>query len=267
MTTVLGRIRGPQDLRALDAAELELLKGNESNVSGHGGLPWRELLTRPTMWLLGAQYFFLSYGWYFFVTWLPTYLRDERGLEIKANVVMQWLATALEHGFSPETALKILTAAMAGTPLLFGGFGSLLAGVLSARLVGHGYSVTRVRRTFGVVGFIGAATLLMTSFYLRDALLAMLAMGLAGFCNDMILPGSWASCMDFGGRYAGTVSGAMNMLGNFGGMIGPLVVGWVLTLTGRDWQQVFIITSLIYSLGAFCWLFIDPVTPLEREKI
>lgn len=256
----------PRDHPEVNVAELDLLKGNESNVSGHGDLPWRELLTRPTMWLLGAQYFFLSYGWYFFVTWLPTYLRDERGLEIKANVVMQWLAMGLERCFSPETTLKILTAAMAGTPLLFGGFGSLLAGVVTARLVGQGYSVTKIRRAFGVVGFIGAATLLMTSFYLRDALLAMLAMGLAGFCNDMILPGSWASCMDFGGRYAGTVSGAMNMLGNFGGMVGPLVVGWVLTLTNRDWQQVFIITSIIYSLGAFCWLFIDPVTPLEREK-
>jgi MFS family permease len=96
--------------------------------------------------------------------------------------------------------------------------------------------------------------------------MAMLAMGFAGFFNDLTLPGSWATCMDFGGRYAGTVSGSMNMLGNFGGMAGPLVVGWVLTLTGRDWQQVFLVTSIIYSLGAFCWLFIDPVTPLEQEE-
>jgi MFS family permease len=217
------------------------------------------------MWLLWGQYFFLSYGWYFFITWLPTYLRDERGLEIKSNVLMQWLARGLEGWCSPELTPKLLAAALAGIPLLFGGFGSLLAGQVSARLVAGGASVVTVRRTFGFVGLAAAAALLMTSFYIRNPLLAMLAMGLAGFFNDMTLPGSWATCMDIGGKYAGTVSGSMNMMGNFGGMAGPLVVGWVLTLTHRDWQQVFIVTSVIYSLGAFCWLFIDPVTPLEKE--
>jgi ACS family glucarate transporter-like MFS transporter len=255
----------PRDHPAVNAAELELLRENQQNVSGHGDVPWRELVTRPTMWLLWGQYFFLSYGWYFFVTWLPTYLRDERGLEIKSNVVMKWLAGVLDLWFSPELTLKLIAAALAGTPLLFGGFGALLAGQLSARLFARGRSVKVVRRTFGFVGLAGAASLLMASFYIRDPLLAMLAMGLAGFFNDLTLPGSWATCMDIGGKYAGTVSGSMNMMGNFGGMAGPLVVGWVLMLTNRDWQQVFVVTSIIYSLGAFCWLFIDPVTPLEKE--
>lgn len=256
----------PKDHSGVNAAELELLKENAQNVSGHGDVPWRELATRPTMWLLWGQYFFLSYGWYFFVTWLPTYLRDERGLEIKSNVVMNWLAGVLEGWFSPELTLKILSAALAGTPLLFGGFGALLAGQVSSRLIHRGVGVKIVRRSFGFVGIAGAAVLLMLSFHIRDPLLAMLAMGMAGFFNDLTLPGSWATCMDVGGKYAGTVSGSMNMMGNFGGMAGPLVVGWVLSLTGRDWQQVFIITSAIYSLGALCWLFIDPVTPLEPER-
>jgi ACS family glucarate transporter-like MFS transporter len=255
----------PKDHPRVNAAELELLKENAQNVSGHGDVPWRELATRPTMWLLWGQYFFLSYGWYFFVTWLPTYLRDERGLEIKSNVVMQWLAGLLEGWVSPELTLKILAASLAGTPLLFGGFGALFAGQVSSRLIHRGTSVKLVRRSFGFVGIAGAAALLMLSFQIRDPLLAMLAMGMAGFFNDLTLPGSWATCMDVGGKYAGTVSGSMNMMGNFGGMAGPVVVGWVLSATGRDWQQVFVITSAIYSLGALCWLFIDPVTPLERE--
>lgn len=255
----------PKDHPKVNAAELELLKENAGNVSGHGDVPWRELATRPTMWLLWGQYFFLSYGWYFFVTWLPTYLRDERGLEIKSNVLMKWLAGVLEGWFSPELTLKILAAALSGTPLLFGGFGALLAGLVSTRLIHRGASVKIVRRSFGFIGIAGAAVLLMASFHIRDPLLAMIAMGMAGFFNDLTLPGSWATCMDVGGKYAGTVSGSMNMMGNFGGMAGPIVVGAVLSATGRDWQQVFIVTSAIYSLGALCWLFIDPVTPLEPE--
>lgn len=256
----------PRDHRGVNAAELELLRENAGNVSGHGDVPWRELVARPTMWLLWGQYFFLSYGWYFFVTWLPTYLRDARGLEMKANPVTTWLTGALGGVLSPETTLTVVAAALAGLPLLFGGFGSLIAGAISTRLIAGGAGVTTVRRTLGFVGMAGAASLLMLSFYIRDPLLAMLAMGMAGFFNDLTLPGSWATCMDVGGRYAGTVSGSMNMMGNFGGMAGPLVVGWVLTLTGRDWHQVFVVTSIIYSLGAFCWLFIDPVTPLEKEQ-
>ncbi len=254
----------PRAHPGVNAAELELLKENEQNVRGHGDVPWRELLTRPTMWLLWAQYFCLSYGWYFYVTWLPDYLRTERGMEIKSNALMKWLADLLEGSLSPELTLKLLAAALAGIPLLFGGFGSLVAGVISSRLVARGSGVTLVRRSFGFIGFTGAATLLMTSFYIRDPLLAMLSMGLASFFNDVTMPGGWSACMDIGGKYAGTVSGSMNMMGNFGGMAGPLVVGLVLTYTNHDWQLAFMISSVIYFLGGICWLFIDPVTPLEQ---
>lgn len=254
----------PREHPSVNAAEVELLRENEENVSGHGDVPWGKLVGSPRIWLLGGQYFFLSYGWYFFVTWLPTYLRDARGLEIKSNVFMHWLAGALQGVCSPELALKILAATLAGMPLLFGGFGSLFAGAVSNRLIARGASVAVVRRSFGVVGLAGAAALLMVSFYVRDPLVAMLSMGFAGFFNDLTLPGSWAACMDIGGKFAGTVSGTMNMLGNLGGMAGPIVVGWVLMLTHHDWRTVFVVMSAIYSLGAFCWLLLDPVTPLEE---
>lgn len=256
----------PSEHPGVNAAELALLKENEANVSSHGNPPWKKLMRHPSIWLLGMQYFCLSYGWYFYVTWLPTYLRDVRGLEIKSNPVMAWLAAVLEGQLSPETTLKVLSAALAGIPLLFGGFGSIIAGIVASRLIARTGNVTAVRRSFGFVGLTMAAALLMTSFYIRDPLLAMLSMGMASFFNDTTLPGSWASCMDVGGKYAGTVSGSMNMLGNFGGMAGPIVVGYILDLTGRDWMWAFAISAIIYFLGAFCWLFIDPVKPIEQEE-
>jgi MFS family permease len=253
----------PRDHKGVNAAELELLKENAHNVESHANVPWARLVRRGTIWLLGAQYFCLSYGWYFYVTWLPTYLKDARGMEIKTNPLMKWLADVLEGAISPEMSLKVLAAALAGIPLLFGGVGSLVAGIASTRLIARTNRIVLIRRVFGFVGFTGAAALLFTSFYIRDPLLAMLSMGMASFFNDTTLPGSWATCMDVGGKYAGTVSGSMNMLGNFGGMAGPIVVGYVLDLTNRDWQLAFAISAVIYFLGALCWLFIDPVTPLE----
>ena len=60
---------------------------------------------------------------------------------------------------------------------------------------------------------------------LSDALVLMVVMGFASFCNDLIMPGAWAACMDIGGKYAGTVSGSMNMMGNLAGFVAPIVGG------------------------------------------
>jgi MFS transporter, ACS family, glucarate transporter len=187
-----------------------------------------------------------------------------RGMEMTSNAFMRWLAGLLEGSLSRDMTLTVLAAALAGIPLLFGGFGSLTAGAITGRWLASGGNVVPIRRLFGGVGFVGAAVLLMISFYVKDPLLAMLSMGLASFCNDLTMPGSWATCMDVGGAYAGTVSGSMNMMGNLGGMAGPLVVGFVLESTGGHWQLAFLISSVIYSLGAICWMFIDPVTPLRK---
>jgi len=47
----------------------------------------------------------------------------------------------------------------------------------------------------------------------------------ASFGNDLAMPGGWGACMDVGGKYAGTISGTMNMAGQIGGALGPIVVG------------------------------------------
>ncbi len=263
----------PRDHPSVNAAELALLKENEANASGHGDMPWAELVRRPSVWLLWAQYFCLSYGWYFFVTWLPDYLNTS-GRPILSNAFLNWLADHMQGHVRADLIQPILKAVLAGVPLFFGGFGSLFAGMISSKLIADGANVVVVRRTFGFIGFGGASALLMTSFYMKDPLLAMLAMGCASFCNDMTMPGSWSTCMDLGGRFAGTVSGSMNMMGNFGGMVGPWATGAILaataavTATGptKNWELVFAISSVIYFLGALCWLFIDPVTPLEPDR-
>ena len=80
--------------------------------------------------------------------------------------------------------------------------------------------------------------------------------------------------MDIGGRFAGSLSGSMNMMGNFGGALGPLAVGYILnagkatadaTPSLESWTTAFLVAAVIYVIGAVSWLFIDPVTRLEPE--
>jgi MFS family permease len=114
------------------------------------------------------------------------------------------------------------------------------------------------------VGFTGAAAMLLVSVRLADPTWAMIAMGMASFCNDLAMPSAWGACMDVGGRFAGTYSGSMNMMGNFGGVAGPIVVGYILQATGHNWALTFYVSAAVYLLGAILWLFIDPVTPLDQ---
>jgi MFS transporter, ACS family, glucarate transporter len=253
----------PKDHPRVNAAELALLKENAGAGIGHSRVPWRRLLASRSTWLLWIQYFCLSYGWFFYVSWLPTYLRETRGLELNQNAFMFWLEGILNEHLAPDTSRKVLVAALAGIPLFFGGIGCLVTGMLTPHLVRAIRSVATTRKLLAVSGFTGASVLLVYSFYIRDPLLAMLAMGLASFCNDVTMPGSWSTCMDVGGKYAGTVSGSMNMVGAFGAMLAPTVVGLILDSTGRNWAVTFWISGAIYFLGGLCWLFLDPVTPLE----
>jgi MFS family permease len=253
----------PRDHPKVNAAELALLPENESNAHRHLGVPWRILLRSRSVWLLWAQYACLTYGWLFYITWLPTYLRETRGLELNQNAFTQWLGQALGGVLTPDTTQKVLVAALAGVPLFVGGLGCILSGWVTPHLVRWTGSVVRTRKSLALTGFTGASALLVASFYIRDPLLAMLAMGLASFCNDLTMPGSWSTCMDLGGRYAGTLSGSMNMMGAVGGAAAPLVIGVILDATARDWAMTFWISGVIYFLGGLCWLGIDPVTPIE----
>ena len=238
---------------------------HNENSSDRLDVPWRKLLSSRTVWLLWVQYFCLTYGWFFYVTWLPTYLKETRGLELDQNGFMLWLGNVLRELLTPETTRRVLVAALAGVPLFFGGLGSILCGLVTPRVAQATRSVARARRIFAVMGFTGASVLLVSSFYIRDPLLAMLAMGLAGFCNDLTMPGSWSTCMDVGGKYVGTLSGSMNMMGSLGAAAAPLVIGLILELGDRNWALTFWISGIIYFLGGLCWLWLDPVTPIEAE--
>ena len=230
----------PREHPQVNAAERALLTGASNLASAHTNVPWGRFLASGTTWLLWAQYFCLSYGWYFYPTWLPTYLQEARG-------------QVMARG-----------AFLAGLPLFFGGIGCFVSGFLSARLA-PSVGVRAARKAIAAAGMTGACLMLLLSVKLADPTWAMVAMGLASFCNDLVMPSAWGACMDVGGRFAGTYSGSMNMMGNLGGVAGPIVVGYILQATNHDWALTFYVSAAVYLLGAILWLFIDPVTPLDHS--
>jgi predicted MFS family arabinose efflux permease len=158
------------------------------------------LLRSGTVWLLWLQYFCMSYGWYFYITWLPTYLQEARGVELARG------------------------ALLSGLPLFFGGIGCFVGGWLTQWLKVAWDNIARARRMVAFAGLVGAAVMLVAATRIQSPLLAMISLGLASFSNDLAMASGWGACMDVGGRHAGSLSGSMNMMGNLGGAVGPVVV-------------------------------------------
>src|SRR5262249_53922484 len=89
-----------------------------------------------------------------------------------------------------------------------------------------------------------------------NAWLAVPALCLASFVKDFAMAVSWSTCLDIGHRYSGTVAGFMNMVGNLGTVVSPLVVPW---LAGEDnWAVALAYSATMFLVSAVCWLFINP---------
>ena len=219
----------PSQHPSVNAAELRLI-GDASGIA-HTGVPWRKLIASRSLWLLWIQYFCVSFGWYFYITWLPTYLQEFRHLAAAD------------------------AARLAVLPLLFGGFGSLASGVISSR-------APAARRGIAIAGMVGAAAFIGLVTRIQAPLPAMLAMGMASFANDLAVPAAWHACMDIGGKFSGSVSGSMNTMGNLAGFAAPVLGGFLLDRTHGDWNLLLYVMAVVYLAGAVCWPFIDPETPI-----
>jgi ACS family glucarate transporter-like MFS transporter len=223
----------PANHPQVNAAERELLAKPHALVTNRENQPsWLSLLLTRQVAALVLQYFCFSYVWYFYITWLPTYLSEDRGQ-------------------SPEQ-----TAALAVLPLLFGGFGSLTTSILPVRIP---------RRLIAFCGFMGTAILLFAFMRIRAVVPAMICMGLASYCSDLTMPISWDACFIIGGSYTATVAATMNMLGNFAGFVAPVVGGLLLVRTGGKWNPLLYSMVGAAVISAVCWLYLDPERA-ERQR-
>ena len=110
--------------------------------------------------------------------------------------------------------------------------------------------------TLPLSGLVLLAAALVENRIAAAALFA-LTLGIADLC----VSACWAMCHDVAGARAGTVAGAMNTVGNIGGAISPLVVGY--TVQWWDsWTVPFFITAAVYVAGGIFTLLVDPTKPL-----
>ena len=194
-------------------------------------LPWRSILGSKNVWVITASYFGFVYVAYIFFTWFFSYLSTVRGLNLKASAVYSMLPLA----------------AMAA--------GSSLGGLTSDHLTRRygkrvGRCLVASASTFVAAVFVGLGT------HVSDARLASVV--LAGGAGALYLAQSafWSVSSDIGGRSAGSVSGVMNMGGQFGGVVTASLTPFVAEHFG--WNMSFWVAAGLCFLSAVAWLMVDP---------
>jgi nitrate/nitrite transporter NarK len=222
----------------VSSAEREHILATRGEISHGAKVPWGLLIRSRNVWALCAMYSGYTYGLYFYLTWLPTYLTESRGVG------------AAELGF------------YAGLPWVVASVSNLFGGWLTDRLC-HVIPLRWARRLPGMTGLLAAAAFLAMAALFENDTHAMLALALSFGCSDMILAACWATCLDIGRQHAGTVSGTMNSLGQIGGVAAPVLIGWLVEQF-QSWQVPLLISAGYYVVSALLWLLIDAEKPLPQ---
>jgi D-galactonate transporter len=235
----------PERNKRVSAAELAYIRGGQAQRHGvdtEMPMKWYELLRHRNIWAMCLGFFTINYISYFFITWLPTYLVKEQGMGM------------LQMGM------------VASLPLICGLIAEIAAGWLSDK-VAHSrrLSLTATRKLFLIGGLLMALCIglapLTTSVSLTVLLLCIAKSGTTIAASQV-----WAMPGDVAPKnMTSTVAGLQNMVSNFGGVIGPVVTGFIVASTGSfKWALLF--SAALGVLGILNYAFLlKKIEPIAAE--
>jgi ACS family D-galactonate transporter-like MFS transporter len=172
-----------------------------------------------------------NYVWYFILTWLPSYLVNER------HYSHQDMALA---GSIPYWAVALSSA---------------VAGVLSDRWVARGGRPVKVRKTYIAFGLL-FSTLILPAAMTKDQTISMLLLTAGCFGFGLFSSNHWALAQTLAGPLAsGKWTGLANAIGNIPGILAPWFTGWVVRETG-EFYYAFVVCAVIAILGIVMYLVV-----------
>jgi ACS family hexuronate transporter-like MFS transporter len=186
---------------------------------------WLNLLTLRPVWGLVSAKFLTDAAWFFYIAWLPKYLYDARGFDVKQVGSYAWV------------------------PYFASGIGSLTGGWFSSWLIARGRSVDVARKL--ALG-LSAAMMPVIVFVTRVPVeWAIVLFSIAFFGQQ-----SWSTLVMivptdlFDRRVVASVAGLVGFGGAMGGLVMNFAAGRLLDL-GFGYQTVFSVVGTLHVL-AFC---------------
>jgi MFS family permease len=191
----------------------------------------RAFLTTPIAWGLALSVFFYSYYWYFFLSWIPTYLVITHELpNVRMGVFMA----------APLTGMAIV---------------NLCSGALADRVTRRYGDPVRVRKFFVCAGFFSASLLGALVFVEKGG--PVLPVLLTALMGVGIAAGNyWALSQAASPRHLiGRALGFQNMVAQIAGAAAPLLTG-VLLGPQKDFRTAILVAGLcpLISVAAIAGL-------------
>jgi MFS transporter, ACS family, glucarate transporter len=234
----------PEDQPQVSQAEREYIRSNaDSNATIYDDaakvrLRWSSLFSSNVL-ALGLAQFAVSFCFYFYITFLPRYLKDQFQVNFQQS---QWIS---------------------GLPLLLGGFACIAGGFLSDFAIRKMGNRRWGRSVVPIIGWSAAAICVFSvpAFHSARAVMALLVVGFV--FQDLGVAAMWSVPADIGGRFTATVGGWMNMAGCIAAMLSPLMSAKVSIAYG--WNAMFVVFGIVYLLGVLAWVRIDSSEQVRVE--
>jgi ACS family hexuronate transporter-like MFS transporter len=169
--------------------------------------------------------------WWFLISWLPNYLKNERGFSLALIGLLAWI------------------------PFLWADIGNLTGGGVSSLLIKRGWTVDKARRTVMMSSAflipVGVALVVAT----RSDALALAGISLIAFCfqswivNVLTIP---SDC--FPRQDVGSVAGIGGTAAGIASILFTLLVGWI--VDNFSYTPVYLIVGAMGPLGAIAFFTI-----------
>lgn len=198
-------------------------------------LSGKQLLQFKNTWGIISSRFFIDPVWWLFVTWLPTFLKEQYQFDMKQIGAFAWV------------------------PYLFAAIGGLAGGFFSSRQIKKGIAAPKARKQAITIGCVIMLLSLVAIVFSLDQLkeraniaIALISATLFGFQflinNIQTLPGDY-----FHGKNVGTVAG----MGGTAAVLGTLITTWIVpVITKTSYTSFFILGALMVPLAWICITFI-----------
>jgi ACS family sodium-dependent inorganic phosphate cotransporter len=227
----------PADHPRVSQSELELLQNQQPASGQHFRVPWKQLFTKSAIVALVVNHFCVNWSSYMLMSWLPSYFRNVHNVSI--------------------TAAGVYSAA----PWLTSFVMMNVAGWIADALLRKGVSLVVVRKSMQTVGLLGAALFLLLTRQADSAPEAMLlmcaALGLLAFTYSGFAPNT----LEIAPKYAGILAGISNTVATLPGIIGIVITGWLVDMTG-SYSSALALAAVLNILGAIVWIFLARAEPV-----
>lgn len=222
-------ILGGQEVKKEDGTEAEMYSPS-----------WMQMLKYRQSWAVILSRFFLDPVWWLFVSWLPIYLADQFGFDVKQIGMFAWV------------------------PYVGAAFGAVFGGWLSGKLLDKGWSVNKARKfTITLGGLIMLPSLLATAYAATPlAAVLLIALILFGFQtaigNIQTLPSDF-----FSGKSIGSLAGVSGTAA----VVGVLITIWLVpVITAQSYVPFFVLGAILVPLAILSiWFLGGRIEPVAEK--